>query len=216
MKKPAIIFDFGNVVAFFDYALACDRLARQVGLGISGRDLLARMPAPEFKDLVIEYESGRIPCDDFADRLLGAIGVEASREVFRGAWEDIFWLNGPVARVIRELDEAGYRLVLGSNTNRLHADHYLAKFAEVLGRFDGVVLSYQVGEMKPSPVFYGACTQAAGLPASECVFIDDLAENVAGARSAGLRGIHYIGDDLALRTQLGAEGVEIRQDLPAE
>ena len=48
MREPVLIFDFGNVVGFFDYLRACERFA--CGLGMTGqelRDLLieARIPA---------------------------------------------------------------------------------------------------------------------------------------------------------------------------
>ena len=32
MREPAVIFDFGNVVAFFDYLKACERLGPRLGL----------------------------------------------------------------------------------------------------------------------------------------------------------------------------------------
>ena len=32
MREPALIFDFGNVVAFFDYLKACERLGPKLGL----------------------------------------------------------------------------------------------------------------------------------------------------------------------------------------
>jgi FMN phosphatase YigB (HAD superfamily) len=46
--------------------------------------------------------------------------------------------------------------------------------------------------MKPAPEFYAACVSAAGLPSDKCVFVDDLAENIDGARRAGLVGLHYV------------------------
>lgn len=32
MRVPVLIFDFGNVVSFFDYLLACERFGRRAGL----------------------------------------------------------------------------------------------------------------------------------------------------------------------------------------
>src|SRR5205823_3917086 len=126
---------------------------------------------------------------------------------FAAAWSDIFWLNEPVARLVASLKGRGYTLVLGSNTNDLHATHFRRLFAETLAHFDRVVLSYEVGHIKPSSAFYLACAEAAGAPPEDCVFIDDLPENVEGARAAGLTGVLYRDHDtlLADLRQLGME-----------
>ncbi len=98
--------------------------------------------------------------------------------------------------------------MLGSNTNVLHAPYFRRKFAATLDRFDAYVLSYEVGCLKPDRRFYEACAKAAGAPAGSCVFIDDMALNVAGARAAGLQGIQYV-ETAALVEELNGLGVEI-------
>ena len=71
--------------------------------------------------------------------------------------------------------------------------------------FDRLVLSYEVGHIKPSAAFYLACAEAAVAEPGDCVFIDDLPANVAGGRALGWHGIVFTGiselrEDLA---QLG-------------
>ena len=63
---------------------------------------------------------------------------------------------------------------------------------KTLDLFDRLILSYEVGHMKPSEEFYRACVTAADVPASSCVFIDDMIENVEGARRAGLEAIQFV------------------------
>ncbi len=135
-------------------------------------------------------------------------GVRLTYDDFVRAWEDIFWPNESVAGLIRFLKTRGYPLFLGSNTNVLHATHYRRQFAETLDMFDGFILSYEVGHMKPAREFFEACARAAGRPASSCIFIDDIAENVEGARGAGLAAIHYV-DVPALIKELEQAGVEV-------
>ncbi len=117
--------------------------------------------------------------------------ARCSHEQFAAAWRDIFWLNEPVVRLVADLKDRGYTLVLGSNTNALHAEDFRPRFAEALRPFDAVVLSYEVGHMKPDREFFDACANAAGVPAGDCVFIDDLPENIDGARAAGMTGLVY-------------------------
>jgi FMN phosphatase YigB (HAD superfamily) len=189
MRRPALIFDFGNVVAHFDYRKAASKLGAR--LGLSGGELLERLGPLGFSELLKRYESGRISARAFSKGVSGMIGLEVDHDEFVDAWSDIFWANESIAPLIARLKREGYRLVLGSNTNDLHAIHFRRQFAGTLGHFDRLVLSYEVGHIKPSADFFLACAEAAGAEPADCVFIDDLAENVEGARAAGLVGLLY-------------------------
>lgn len=55
--------------------------------------------------------------------------------------------------------------------------------------FDATVISGDVGLHKPQPEIYELGAERIGVPAAECVFVDDLRENVAGAEAVGMRAI---------------------------
>ena len=118
-----------------------------------------------------------------------------------------------VAAIKTLLKRAGYTLVLGSNTNGIHAPFYRRRYREALDHFDHFVYSHEARFLKPDRGFFEACVQAAGVPAGSCLFIDDLEANVEGAREAGLRGIVYRGDTRGLVDDLRAAGVEVPGDL---
>jgi glucose-1-phosphatase len=206
MRLPALIFDFGNVVAFFDYLRACDRLGARLGLG--GEEVRKRLLERGFAHKLALLESGKLSPADFATRVAAELDLSISFDDFARDWEDIFWLNEPVSRLIAALKSNGYTLILGSNTNSMHALHFRRKFAATLDQFDAYVLSHEVGHLKPDARFYEACARAAGVPAASCVFIDDIAENVEGARNAGLKSVHYR-DTANLITSLKDLGIEI-------
>ena len=203
-QKTAIIFDFGNVIAFFDYGRASSALGEQ--LGIQGDELLERLRQRGLNSLVVRYESGTIGDQQFFREFSELAELDLSYEAFVPAWSDIFHLNESVAELIEPLKNEGHTLVLGSNTNALHARQFRHQFEGTLRHFDGLVLSYEVGYVKPSKEFYLACAASAGHPPEECVFIDDLAENIEGAIAAGLRGIVYR-DTPQLITDLHAIGI---------
>ena len=213
MRRPALIFDFGNVVAFFDYRRACAVLGAP--LGLSSAELFGRVRARGFAPLARRYESGQISAEEFSRGLCTLAGLEIPHPAFAEAWADIFSPNEPIARLIAGLKAQGYRLVLGSNTNDLHAVQFRRQFAATLAHFDRLVLSYEIGHVKPAAEFYRACAEAAGVPPAACVFIDDLPENVAGAEAAGLVGLLYR-DVPALIDDLRTLGVEIHDPPPAE
>lgn len=200
----AIIFDLGNVVAYFDYTRAAEKFGRSIGL--SGPEFLERARPLGLSTLIREYESGRLTSAGFIEKTRSALDLPLSDAEFAAAWSDIFWLNESIAAMFPRLKAAGYRLVLGSNTNEMHARQFQAQFAADLAHFDERVLSYQVGYHKPERGFYEACRRAADRPASECLFIDDMAENVAGARDAGLHAWRYQ-DHSAFERELKRRGI---------
>jgi putative hydrolase of the HAD superfamily len=210
-RTPALIFDFGNVVAHFDYRKACEALGRP--LGMSGEAFLERVRGLGFSPLVQRYESGKITAEAFSREVCALVGLEIAHGDFAAVWADIFWPNEPIARVVADLKRRGYTLVLGSNTNDLHAARFRRQFAETLAHFDRLVLSYEVGHIKPHAAFYHACAEAAGALPEDCVFIDDLPENVAGARAAGLEGVVYR-DVPSLLDALRELGVEVADGQP--
>ena len=131
---------------------------------------------------------------------------------FVEAWQDIFWPNEPVARLIDRgaQSQLSYTLLLGSNTNILHSTHYRRQFASTLNLFDRLVLSHDVGRMKPSSEFYHACVRGGGRAGRvHRIFVDDLAGKRGwGSGGAGLIGHYYINTP-ALITDLTELGVKI-------
>jgi putative hydrolase of the HAD superfamily len=75
--------------------------------------------------------------------------------------------------------------------------------------FDTVVISGEVGMRKPEPAIFELVLHRIGLPADECVFIDDMAKNIVAAKEAGLAGIVHRSFDetaAALRTLFPGAG----------
>lgn len=196
----AIVFDFGNVVGFFDHRRTTQRLLAHSELAAD--TLHGQLFGGALED---DYESGRLTTPEFLARVREVCRLCCPPETVAAAWADIFWPNEEVAALLPLL-KPRYRLLLGSNTNDLHARHFLRQFADTLRHFDHVVLSHQVGARKPKPAFFHHCQRLAGCPAEACLFIDDLPANVAGARACGWDGIVYSNGD-ALRQELQARGL---------
>ena len=189
MRLPVLMFDFGNVIGHFDYATMFEKLGARIG--ISPQQFETMVYARGAARLSREFERGFVSAEEFARQITAIAGLDISFQEFEHVWPDIFRLNEPVAQLVAGLKRNGYTLLLGSNTNVLHATHYRRQFAEALAHFDHFVFSYEIGEMKPEPGFFRACVDAVGVPAGSCVFIDDAEVNVAGARAAGLLGVVY-------------------------
>lgn len=188
-QQPNIFFDFGNVVAFFDYLIPCERFGKRIGL--SAEEFRERVVERGFARLLDQFESGLLTPEVFAAKICELGEVEIPYEEFVPEWSDIFRENESVGHLIALLKAQGYSLFLGSNTNVLHATHYRRQFAKTLDLMDGFVLSHEVGHIKPAREFFLACSKISAAEPGSCIFIDDVAENIDGARSVGLQGLLY-------------------------
>jgi len=104
----------------------------------------------------------------------------------------------PEAVVRPEADEAihaaraaGLRLAILSNELDLFYGEDFRGRLPLLSLFDVIVDATHTGILKPDPRAYAAVTQALGLPAASCVFVDDQKRNVDGAVAAGMRAVHF-------------------------
>jgi glucose-1-phosphatase len=186
-----IVFDFGNVIGFFDYRLTTDRLARHCDL--SPDVIQQRIYGGALEDA---YESGRMTSVEFLRTVREVCGLRCTDEELQAAYMDMFYPNKSVCSLIPLLGRK-YRLLLGSNTTELHSGHFRKQFEVTLCNFSALVLSHEVGARKPRPEFFQSALRQARCKPEECLFIDDLAVNVEGARAVGWKGIVYrAGDDL--------------------
>lgn len=180
-----IVFDFGNVIGFFDHRRATRVLAAHTPL--AEEKLFAHIYDPQLED---DYESGRLSSAEFLERVHRLGQFTCAHEAIGEAYSDIFWPNEDVCRLVPQLRPT-YRLLLGSNTTELHSLRFRREFADTLRHFDHLVLSHEIKVRKPLPGFFEHCQRQAQAQPQECVFIDDLPANVNGARACGWHGVVY-------------------------
>jgi putative hydrolase of the HAD superfamily len=198
----AIVFDFGNVLGFFDHDITLRKLAEHTDLSIDQmRELFYAAHLEE------AFEAGQLSSETFLQELHRLGKLRCTPEFTAEAWGDIFSPNKPVCALVPRF-KPKYKLLLGSNTNALHARKFVPQFADVLAHFNALVLSHEIGVRKPKRGFFEHCQRLAGCAAEECVFIDDLPSNVAGARELGWHGIVFTGV-ADLQRQLSALGVSV-------
>lgn len=89
------------------------------------------------------------------------------------------------------LQSRGYSLyALTDNVREIMS--YLKLKYDFWNLFKGIVVSAEVGYLKPSPEIYQKLINGYDINPSESVFIDDLLTNVQGAQSQGLHGIQFL------------------------
>ncbi len=105
-----------------------------------------------------------------------------------------------MAELIRGAKARGLRIYLLSNVSRRIHEYW----NDIPGSeyFDGRVISSEIHMVKPNRDIFEYLLSRFGLSASECLFVDDMPENVEGARSAGLFAFRFTGDCKALEEEI--------------
>lgn len=189
--KRGLLVDFGGVLTsnVFD---SFRQFCAKEGLAEDAFVTLFRSN-PEARVELRRVETGEIEEAEFSQRLAGMLGVAVHEglvdRLFAGMRPDL-----PMVDAVRRAKAAGVRTGLVSNS--LGEGRYdRSQFPEL---FDGVVISGEVGMQKPQPEIYALGAERAGLPASECVFVDDLRENCEGADAVGMAAVLHRGAETTL------------------
>ena len=190
----ALVSDFGGVLtAPLDHLLG----AFVLHVGVSREQFgaaMARIVSEDGDHPLFALERGEISERAFLDRMDEALSAEAGREVRIPALGEQMGAamtpNEELFAYFRRLRDDGLRLALCTNNVREWEPVWrgLLPVDEV---FETVVDSAFVGTRKPESRIYAITLERLGVPAAECVFVDDLEVNVSAARKAGMHGVHF-------------------------
>ncbi len=181
-----LLVDFGGVLTtnvFDSFRAFC----REEGLAESAFVDLLRS-SPETRAELRRLETGEIEAGEFGRHLGLLLGVAESDglmgRIFAGIKPD-----PEMVEAVRLARVGGIRTGLLSNS--VGTDIYdRSQFEEL---FDGVVISGEVGLHKPQPEIFRLGAERIGVPAGDCVFVDDLRENCTGAEAVGMTAVLHRG-----------------------
>ena len=95
--------------------------------------------------------------------------------------------------ITREL-RPHYKIGMLSNIGRGWVDSFFDS-NQIHGLFDAVVLSGDEGITKPHPRIFEIMAERIGVEPEECIMIDDLEPNCAGADAVGMKAIRYTSNE---------------------
>lgn len=194
-RPRAVILDLGRVIVPFEFRRAWTRAAEHSPL--SPDEIGQRLKT---SPLLPEFEMGRLAPLDFARRISTLCELSVSHDEFCELWNAIFLPETLIPdSLVARLAERG-PLVLLSNTNAIHFE-WLAPRYPILRHFHTLVLSYEVGAIKPDPAIYSRAVAATGCEPHECFFTDDMPEYVEGACRYGIDAVQFQGEQ-SLRKEL--------------
>jgi putative hydrolase of the HAD superfamily len=147
----------------------------------------------EFEQLlasrIVRLDGGRVPAEGLLARMFAAAQP-------CDAMHDL----------LQQVRRAGLRTGLLSNS--WGAGDYQRDLFPV--RFDAVVISAEVGMRKPEERIFRHAVELIGLPPEECVFIDDIAANVAAAEAIGMTGVLHTEPAATVAHVAGLLGLPLR------
>lgn len=164
-----------------------ESFARSVGIELQDlvRVVLKAYAGAE-DQLVADFETGRLPEDEFARRLGGRLteetGVEIEPDGLVTAMFSGIELEETMFAAIEAARRAGLRTALCSNSwgDSLYPRDRLT------GSFDVVVISGEVGLRKPDPAIFRLTAERLGVEPPRCVFVDDHPGHLQVAAQEGM------------------------------
>jgi FMN phosphatase YigB (HAD superfamily) len=184
MPTPAIVaFDLGKVLVDFDYSIAGRRLAIQADLSpIEIQKYLDHSP------LLYRYETGLMTRQEFYDEVCRGTGYRGTLQEFAAVFADIFTEMTEMTALHAEVRRRGAPTYIFSNTNDIAIEH-IRRIFPFFANFDGYILSYEVGAMKPAAKIYEALEAMSGRQGAEILYLDDRQENVDAGAARGWQGV---------------------------
>ena len=180
-----VIFDFGGVlVRWQPEAVIAGFYADEPSRALV-RDAVIRHPD------WIDIDRGTLSESAAIERFAARMGRPAAemRALMQHIKDSLTPLPDSIA-LLNELAQRGVPLYGLSNMS-VPFFALLKSRHEHWDRFRGIVISGEVGLVKPDPEIFHHLTQRHGLLAAETVFIDDHLPNIESARRLGFRTIHF-------------------------
>jgi len=182
----AIIFDFGNVLLewnprlvyrryFPDNEAAMEQFFHEVN----------------FMDWNAQQDKGRTFADGVKELSKQFPQYSHLIQAYHEHWKDSIGdsFTGTV-EILKRLKKAGYPLYGLSNWSA-ETFPYAREQYDFFGLFDDIVISGEVGMVKPEPEIFEITLQRISKPAHECLFIDDAPANIEQARRMGFTTILF-------------------------
>jgi putative hydrolase of the HAD superfamily len=190
----AVVSDFGGVLTvpllegFARYEARSGVSAELIGRAI------ARATEAAGRNPLHELEIGALSEGEFLATLEREASALTDRPVELARFGEEYMAglepNEALFAYYRGLHERGVRLALLTNNVREWEPYWRFKLP-IDEIFEVVVDSGFVGVRKPDPEIYAIVLERLGLPATACVFVDDLGHNVDAARELGFAGVHH-------------------------
>ncbi|CMW19859.1 hydrolase [Streptococcus pneumoniae] len=178
-----IIFDLGNVLIEWNKEKILSKICKNdLEYNLFNKFVFQ-------SNLWIDLDNGKISLEFLENQLIDEMGHQYQDQIHELVWN---WFNyidlyDEVYELIKQLKKKNFQIYVLSNTSSIFhilLDSVLSKVSSVL---DGYVISCEVKMMKPQKEIYLSLVNKYQLDIKDCIFLDDLEENVEAARTLGIK-----------------------------
>ena len=180
-----LIFDFGKVLVDYDFL---DFFAKIIPDKERCSAFGALLNTVHFANIIDREER---PFEETMEDFIGHHKeFEKEIRVFMEHYPEIVKCEMPGMRdLLTKLKAEGFKLY--GLTNWCSKVYLTMQQFEIFRLLDGQVISSEEHVIKPEPEIYKILFERFGLKPEESVFTDDRAENIAGGRAMGMKGIVF-------------------------
>ncbi|HEV9370274.1 TPA: HAD family phosphatase [Streptococcus pneumoniae] len=178
-----IIFDLGNVLIEWNKEKILSKICKNdLEYNLFNKFVFQ-------SNLWIDLDNGKMSLEFLENQLIDEMGHQYQDQIHELVWN---WFNyvdlyDEVYELIKQLKKKNFQIYVLSNTSSIFhilLDSVLSKVSSVL---DGYVISCEVKMMKPQKEIYLSLVNKYQLDIKDCIFLDDLEENVEAARTLGIK-----------------------------
>ncbi len=148
------------------------------------------------KNVFEKFDLGKLSENDIVDYFLKYEGVNLTKEEMREQIDSYLGIDNGLVKIIQSLKNKGFKTVLLSNANASFFERKIyPTYPEFKDLFDEIVISSEVGMVKPYKDIYEHTLKKINSQPGESLFIDDSKVNVDSAIALGMQGFIYTNSD---------------------
>ena len=178
----AVIFDMDGVLTDSEPLInqAAIAMFKEKGLSVQPEDFLPFVGAGEERYVAGVAEKYHFPLDSSAAK-------QRTYEIYLDLVPSQLQAFPGVNDLVLRCSQAGLRLAVASSADKIKVVANLQKIGLPFESWDAVVTGERVQNKKPAPDIFLAAAQDLGVPAGQCVVVEDAVNGIQAAKAAGMR-----------------------------
>ncbi len=180
-----VVFDIGMVLVDFNWR------GVMANLGFTEEET-EKVGGVILSELWNELDRGVMPEEEVTGMMKNEIpGYEEKFDLFWKYLYDTIEIFPYAVEWVKSMKDRGFNTYLLSNFPQGFYRNSEENYFDFMPYIDGKIISSHVKYIKPEAEIYRTLLETYDLKAQECVFFDDRADNVEGAKAVGIHGIHF-------------------------
>ena len=187
-----LIFDWGGVLTVGKYTQSIlDVLSKEKSVSIEEI-------YPDFDRFIVQMNEGVISFREFVEFVNDSLSFKITEDEMEDIFKRAIVPNEKMIEIIKKL-HSKYKLIMLSDNDDITVKNLEKYHNKMLNLFTKKYFSHELKMRKPNFKFFKYVLGDLNIVPSECIFIDDLTENISQAREAGINSIQFSDKDSLIK-----------------